>query len=122
MNKIKKKLSFIYKSLIKSLFIILYGKIIFCQNPEKEKEITIKRVKDKNLKDPDNLSYSTYKIENGRIFTDFVENVAIISKNKIIDKISYQQINGDLKDANHNSVLYKGTPYLKKKLKEEYYL
>ena len=117
MNKIKKKLSFIYKSLIKSLFIILYGRIIFCQNPEKEKEITIERVKDKNLKDPDNLSYSTYKIENGRIFTDFVENVAIISKNKIIDKISYQQINGDLKDANHNSVLYKGTPYLKKKVK-----
>ena len=117
MNKIKKKLSFIYKSLIKSLFIILYGRIIFCQKPEKEKEITIERVKDKNLKDPDNLSYSTYKIKNGRIFTDFVENVAIISKNKIIDKISYQQINGDLKDANHNSVLYKGTPYLKKKIK-----
>ena len=117
MNKIKKKLSFIYKSLIKSLFIILYGRIIFCQKPEKEKEITIERVKDKNLKDPDNLSYSTYKIKNGRIFTDFVENVAIISNNKIIDKISYQQINGDLKDANHNSVLYKGTPYLKKKIK-----
>ena len=57
-----------------------------------------------------------YKIKNCRIFTDFVENVAIISGNKIIDKVSYQQVSGELKDANHNSVLYKGTPYLKKKI------
>ena len=56
MNKIKKKLSFIYKSLIRSLFIILYGRIIFCQNPEKDKNITIEKIKDKNLKDPDNFS------------------------------------------------------------------
>ncbi len=116
MNKIKKKLSFLYKSLINFLFTFLYGKIIFCKNPEKEKNIFIEEVKNENLKDPDNLKYSIYKIKNCRIFNDFVENVAIISENKVIDKISYQQIKGEFKDANHNSVLYKGTPYLKKKI------
>tara|TARA_B100000989_G_scaffold234643_1_gene181438 strand:- start:2400 stop:3497 length:1098 start_codon:yes stop_codon:yes gene_type:complete len=117
MNEIKKKLSFLYKNLIKLLFIILYGKIIFCKNPEKEKNISIEEVNDENLKDADNLKYSIYKIKNGRIFNDFVENVAIISGNKIIDKVSYQQVRGEFKDANHNSVLYRGTPYFKKKIK-----
>ena len=116
MNRIKKKLSYLYKSLINFLFTILYGKIIFCKNPEKEKNILIEDVKDENLKGPDNLKYSIYKIKNCRVFNDFVENVAIISGNKVIDKISYQQVNGELKDANHNSVLYRGTPYLKKKI------
>ena len=116
MNKIKKKLSFLYKSLIKLLFIIIYGKITFCKNPENEKKISIEEVKDENLKGPDNIKYLIYRIKNGRIFNDFVENVAIISGNKIVNKVSYQQVNGELKDANHNSVLYKGTPYLKKKI------
>tara|TARA_B100001057_G_C22719783_1_gene899243 strand:+ start:45 stop:1142 length:1098 start_codon:yes stop_codon:yes gene_type:complete len=117
MDKIKKKVSFLYKSLIKLLFIIIYGKIIFCKNPESEENILIEEVKDENLKDSDNLKYLIYKINNGRVFSDFVENVAIISGNKIIDKVSYQQVNGEFKDANHNSVLYRGTPYLKKKVK-----
>jgi len=80
MKKIKKKLSFLYKSLIRSFFIILYGKIIFCKNPENEKDISIEEVKDENLKDPNNNKYLIYKIKNGRIFNDFVENVAIIPK------------------------------------------
>ena len=117
MNKIKKKLSFLYKCLVRLIFTIVYGKIFFCNSPENEKDILIEDVRDENLKDPDNLKYSIYKIKNGRIFNDFVENVAIISGNKIIDKVSYQQVKGELKNANHNSVLLKGTPYLKKKFK-----
>ena len=117
MNKIKIKLSFLYKSLIRLIFRIVYGKIFFCNSPENEKDISIREVKDENLKDPDNLKYSIYKIKNGRVFNDFVENVAIIYGNKIIDKVSYQQVKGELKNANHNSVLYKGTPYFKKKFK-----
>lgn len=117
MNQIKKKLSFLYKSLVRLLFIFIYGKIIFCKNPKNEKNISIEEVKDENLKGPDNLKYLIYKVKNGRIFNDFVENVAIISGKKIIDKVSYQQVKGEFKDANHNSVLYKGTPYLKRKFK-----
>ena len=115
MIKIKKKLSFLYKNLVKLIFLIIYDKIIFCENPEKERDISIEEVRDKNLKNPDKIKYSIYKIRNGRIFNDFVENVAIISGNKVIDKVSYQQIKGELKNANFNSVLYRGTPYLKKK-------
>ena len=117
MNKIKKKLSFLYKSFIKFLFITIYGKITVCNYPEKKKNISIETVKDESLKGPDNLKYLIYKIKNGRIFNDHVENVAIISENKIIDKISYQQVKGELKDANHNSVIYRGTPYFKKKIR-----
>ena len=109
MNRIKKKLSFLYKTLIKLLFIIIYGKIIFCKNPEKDKNIFIEEVKDENLKSPDNLKYYIYKIKNGRIFNDFVENVAIISGNKVIDKVSYQQVKREFKDANYNSVLVRGS-------------
>ena len=117
MKRIKKKLSFLYKSLIKLLFIIIYGKLIFCKDPRKDKNISIEEVKDENLRGPDNLKYLIYKIKNGRVFNDFVENVAIISGNKVIDKISYQQVKGEFKNANHNSVLYRGTPYIKKKIK-----
>ena len=117
MNKIKKKLSFLYKSLIRLLFIIIYGKITFCKNPKNEKNISIEEVKDENLKSPDHIKYSIYKVKNGRIFNDFVENVAIISGNKVINKISYQQVKGEFKDANYNSVIYRGTPYIKKKIK-----
>ena len=69
MNNTKKKLSFLYKSFIKLLFIIIYGRIIFCKNPEKEKDISIEEIKDENLKDPDNIKYYIYRIKNGRIFS-----------------------------------------------------
>ena len=54
MKRIKKKLSFLYKSLIRLIFTIVYGRIFFCKSPENEKDISIKEVKDENLKDPDN--------------------------------------------------------------------
>ena len=37
----------------------------------------------------DNLKYKFAEIDNGRIFTDYVENVAIINKNQILDHVSY---------------------------------
>ena len=55
------------------------------------------------------------KIINGRIYTDNVENVAVISENYLLDKISYQQILGELKSASENAVLNKGTSRFKKK-------
>ena len=62
MKKIKKKLSFLYKSLIKLLFIIIYGKIILCKDPEKERDISIEEVRDENLISQDKLKYSIYKL------------------------------------------------------------
>ena len=41
MVNIKKKLSNIYKNLVITLFKIIYGKIIFVEKPQKEKEILV---------------------------------------------------------------------------------
>ena len=38
-----------------------------------------------------------YKLNQGRVFTNYVENVSIISGNHLVKKASFQQINGLLK-------------------------
>ena len=49
-------------------------------------------------------------MSDGRVFTDNIENVSIISKNKLLDKFSYQQIKGKLVGSNKNQVISTGTP------------
>jgi len=105
-----------YKKTIYLLFKIIYGKIIYSDANISDKKLLIEEAKDEKLLSPDKKKYLIFKIINGRICTDFVENVAVISKNKIIDKASYQQVNGELKSSKHNSVIYKGTPYFKKRI------
>ena len=61
-------------------------------------------------------NYFTYMIKNGRVYTDYVENVAYISDNFLINDASYQQIRGELKKSSFNVVLRKGTPRLIKKI------
>tara|TARA_B100000686_G_scaffold339321_1_gene413188 strand:+ start:113 stop:1132 length:1020 start_codon:yes stop_codon:yes gene_type:complete len=61
--------------------------------------------------------YHIYEILDGRIYTDSVENVAIIKNDTIIPNISYQQINSELKSSEFNKVLKIGTPRIKKKFK-----
>ena len=54
---------------------------------------------------------------NGRICTDAVEQVAYILDNKILNKLSYTQINGKLTSSKRNFVIKKGTPYFLKRFK-----
>ena len=61
--------------------------------------------------------YKFVEVDKGRIFTDYVENVAIINKNQILDHVSYQQIKGEFKGPTFNVVIKKGTPKFKKKIK-----
>ena len=63
MVNIKKKLSNIYKNLVITLFKIIYGKIIFVEKPQKDKEILVEEIKDENLRGPDNLKYLIIKIK-----------------------------------------------------------
>ena len=63
-----------------------------------------------------NHKYKFVEVENGRIFTDYVENVAIINKNQILDHVSYQQNKGEFKPF-LNVVIKKGTPKFKKNIK-----
>jgi len=116
--KILKKFSQrVFKSLFQFFFKLIYGKIIYVSNNLSSKNISIESVKNKNIIKFNNEAYQVYKIEKGRIYTDTVENVAIIDENKIIDNISYQQVHGNLVKANKNICLKKGTPRIKKKIK-----
>lgn len=104
----RKKLQLLFKILASRLFKFFYGEII-CNNSVSQK-IKIDEVK-KN-----NQIYKLASIEEGRIYTDYVENVAIISNNLIVNHVSYQQIRGELKDASTNIVIKRGTPRIKKKV------
>ena len=111
---VRKKLQFIYKFIISKLFQIIYGKIIFLN--QNDNDVKIKEVnKEEN-------NYKFIEINNGRIFTDYIENVAVINKNQIIDFVSYQQVKGVFKDPTFNVVIKKGTPKFKKNSMERFFL
>ena len=60
------------------------------------------------------FKYQIIEINGGRVFSNFVENVSIISNNTLLEKFSFQQINGYL-SHNKNQVILSGTPKFKKK-------
>jgi len=111
----KKTLQKHFKSIVYSLFKILYGKIEDVINPENAEVISTNLV-NKN----DKFLYKIYKIENGRLYTDRVNNTAIIKNNKIIDGPSFQfrTIDSNVINTNvrENLALINGTPRLKKNI------
>ena len=56
-----------------------------------------------------------YVINNGRVYTDLNEHVAIIKDNYLLPNISYQQVYGELKNVEFNKTLETGTPRILKK-------
>ena len=106
---------FIFKWFFQKLFILFNGNI----NEFRDFSlIDVKITELKNTTSDTNLTkYQIYEIEKGRIYTDTVENVAIIKDNTIIPNISYQQIYGELKTSKFNKVLKTGTPRIKKNFK-----
>jgi len=117
MKKIKKLLQKIFKSFFHFIFKLIYGKIIYDKNNLVSSDIFIDFVENKNIINYFKKKYKIYKIMQGRIYTDNVENVAIINKNNIINNISYQQILGNLTSADKNICINKGTPRIKKNFK-----
>ena len=117
MVNIGNNLSLAYKNLIGIIFKIIYGKVYFLNNQNYSTKIKLYQIRDPKISYSKKKRYLIYKIKNGRISTDYVENVAIIDENRIIDKISYQQIKGNLRSAKYNSAIKKGTPYIKKKFR-----
>ena len=119
--KFRKFLQTVFKKTFQFLFKLLYGTIKLnnlknLKNVKKNEIINIKS------DIPNSKDYYSYKIFNGRVYTDCVENVAIISENNLINEISYQQVSGNLVDASQNIVLRNGTPKIKKILKVEFYV
>ena len=112
----KKSFQNFFKFISYSLFKILYGSVEGIIDPNNNDEIEIKFVK-KNGK----INYNVYKVKNGRLYTDRINDTAIIKNNKIIKGPSFQfridnsrVINGDVKE---NTIFTKGTPRLQKKIK-----
>ena len=115
--KLKKIFQNLFKKIFQYIFIIIYGKIkLLDHNHEsffKTKKIDKINISGKNYE----VEKNVYEIKNARVYTDLVEHVAIIKDNFIIPKISYQQINNELKDSSFNKVLVSGTNRFKKKIK-----
>ena len=113
--KFKKLLQKIFKKFFQFLFHIIYGKVRLI-SPETNiglKKFLIKKIliNDKEY----NVENNIYEVSEARIYTDLVEHVAIIKNNIIVPEISYQQVNGELKNTSFNKVLKNGTTRLKKK-------
>ena len=114
---LKKFSQSVFKKLFQIIFKLLYGRIIYVSDNLLSNNILINDIKNPNIRTFNDKTYRIYNIKNGRIYSDNVENVAIIDENNIIDNISYQQIQGNLVSANKNICLQKGTPRIKNRFK-----
>lgn len=115
--KIKKILQKIFKKFFQFIFHVVYGRIKLLSYGSEQifNRFHINKISVDNKKF--NLNNSIYEINNGRIFTDLVEHVAIIKNNIILPEISYQQVNSEIKDVSHNRVISLGTNRIQKKVK-----
>ena len=108
MKDFKKFSSSLFKKAIRKLFILYNGKI------------KVANLKSNNLpkgviKNNKN-GYFLYRIKCGKVFTDNVQNVAIIKDNFLISNSSYQQHLGYYLNAKKNFVVRYGTPKFLKKI------
>lgn len=110
--KISNIFSRTYKKILYSIFIIFYGKVTFLN--KKAKEVQTKKINSVNSINVRKFNYKFFEIKQGRLFTNYVECVGVISKNFLIKEISFQQINGILKKSK-NQILETGTPKILKK-------
>jgi capsular polysaccharide biosynthesis protein len=115
--KVKKIIQSYFKRSFQLIFKLIYGSIKLGTDLSIIKNVTKKKIVNIKSDIENSKDYYSYKINNGRVYTDYVEHVAIISNNILLGEISYQQILGDLKDGSNNVVLSKGTPRFKKKFK-----
>jgi capsular polysaccharide biosynthesis protein len=111
----KKSFQKFFKLFSYGIFKIIHGKIEGIIDPNKNSEIEVKFIK-KN-----NASYNVYKITDGRLYTDRVNDTAIIKNNKVVKDASFQFRDKKTKvvnvSAEENIVFEKGTPRLQKKIK-----
>ena len=115
---IKKFLQKIFKKISYGIFLKVYGKIEDIIECEKDD-----RIKVNTINEQESLKYKIYKITNSRLYTDRVQDAAVIIDGKIVEGPSFQF--RYIKDTNfisnskskNNIVLKKGTPRKLKKLK-----
>ena len=114
MQKISYLLKNSFKKTIQFFFKLIYGAINSDQNQISKKNIFIKEVS--IVKKKNNTNYKVCRIANGRAYTDFVENLAVIENQTALKNFSYQTIDGEFRHVSENSCIKKGTPRIKKKI------
>ena len=111
MVKLNKAIQKIFKEFFYSLFYLIHGKIegIVSSNDNQRVNILESSFQKTN-------KYKVYIIKGGRLYTDRVQDTAIILDNNIVEGPSFQLRPVNNVSANQNIVFKKGTPRFKKKL------
>jgi len=102
---IKKFLQQKFKNISYSFFLRLYGKIEKTIKDNQDERIKVKTVKIENK-----LDYKIYKILRARLYTDRIQDTAILLDNKIVEGPSFQLRNNNNSNIVNNIVFKKGTP------------
>ena len=108
---LKKILKKVYFFIIKTFFEALYGSI----KKKSSNGFTLIKVK---FSKESKKEYEVFEITKARIYTDSLQNVAVIKKNEIYEKLSTQLINNHLVDLDKNEIIKTGTrKFIQKKIK-----
>ena len=108
-NTIKKKLQLLFKRFTYGLFKLFYGEIKEYELAGSNSETSVIISKIDN-----DYSYKIYTVTQARLYTDTINDTAIIKNNKIVSGPSFQIRNVKYEEINHNIVFSKGTPRIKR--------
>ena len=107
----KKFLKKIYFYLIKIFFEVLYGSIRVISN----NGYNLTKIK---FSEDSKKEYEIFEIDYARIYTDSSQNVAIVKKGQIFEKMSTQLIDNHLVELGKNKIIKTGTrKFIQKKIK-----
>ena len=113
-SSFKKFFQSIFKLFFYTIFRLKHGKIVYNEKIQsklyKEENLSFR---DKNIE----LKYSIFYSSNSRLYSDRIQDTAIIKDNYLVDKPSFQLRNNINDDVTKNIVLKNGTPYIMRKLK-----
>ena len=108
---IKKILQEIFKKVSYGLYTLLYGKITKSINIDSDERIISQSIS-KNI----DFKYKIYLIKKGRLYTDRIQDTAVLLDNYIINGPSFQFRENVNSEINSNIVFKKGTPRKLKKI------
>ena len=111
MRKINKDIQKIFKNFFYFIFSVFHGKIrgIILAKNDPRIEILFSDFENR-------IKYRVFKIKNARLYTDRIQDTAIILDNKIVDGPSHQLRPINNANIEKNIVFTKGTPRIKKKI------
>ena len=110
-NILKKKLQFLFKKTSSLLFGFIYRKIRNKITAEDTPEVKLQHV------NVENRFYKIYSVKSARLYTDTINDTAIIIKDSLVDGPSFQLRDNKNAKCEENIVFLKGTPRIKKKIK-----